>query len=385
MKKYTILLYILIFNTLNSFSQQSIQGTIRSSSSNAPQAEVYVTPTVTLNAPNLNNVVTMNISFSISNEGFGAAPVANVSMQAPFSTLAATPAPGSPQNLNGRYVYTYVITGNVPAQMFLMNIEYPIAFFSFAANPNFNNNYPRLRNDDSGGGTGQGYFYFELNGDDKTNYAQNFYGGTLLNDSDGVPAVEAATALPIKLKNFTADRFNNERASDLKWSSSSEVNADYFDVERSADGFNFEFIGKVKAAGNSNTEQNYSMLDRSIPNSRNQQDVFYYRLKMVDLDGQFEYSDVRSVRFDNESNIDVATYPNPTSGKLYVNISTPDYDETLSTDAFFYDLSGRLVMKKTVSTKGITEIDLDNVTNGAYNVSISHNGKSYQNRIIKTN
>lgn len=195
----------------------------------------------------------------------------------------------------------------------------------------------------------------------------------------------AIIPLPIKLRNFTVGKFGNERISDLRWSSSSEINSDYFDVERSEDGFTFISIGQQDATGNSSTEQNYAMLDRSLPNSRGTQDVFYYRLKMVDLDGKYEYSDVRSIRFDNENNIDVVAYPNPTSGKLFVNISTPDYDETLSTNAFIYDLSGKLVNKSAVSTKGITEINLDNITNGAYNIIISHNGTSYQNRIIKTN
>lgn len=203
-------------------------------------------------------------------------------------------------------------------------------------------------------------------------------------DRTGIAPI-VAVPLPIKLRKFTVERYGEQRVADLTWSSSSEINSDYFDIERSNDGFNFNSIGHVDAAGNSFTEQNYAMLDRSLPNSRESQDVFYYRLKMVDLDGKYEYSDVRSVRFDNDNNIDVTAYPNPTSGKLFVNISTPDYDETLSTNAFIYDLSGKLVMKSAVSTKGITEINLDNMTNGAYNISISHNGKSYQNRIIKTN
>lgn len=195
----------------------------------------------------------------------------------------------------------------------------------------------------------------------------------------------AQQALPIKLRNFTVGKFGNERIADLNWTSSSEVNSNYFDIERSEDGFSFVKIGNQKAAGNSSVEQFYNMLDRSLPNSRGSNDVFYYRLKMVDLDGKYEYSEVRSIRFDNENNIEVLAYPNPTSGKVFVNISTPDFDKSLTTDVFIYDLSGKLVMKTPASTKGITQIDLDNITNGAYDIQVSYNGKSYQNRIIKTN
>lgn len=234
--------------------------------------------------------------------------------------------------------------------------------------------------------TVNGYFDFVIPGfGSPMDPVSKFYGANFNNSDPSNSFVTTEFVLPIKLRNFTVGKFGNERVSDLRWSSSSEINSDYFDVERSEDGFNFISIGQQDATGNSSTEQNYAMLDRSLPNSRGTQDVFYYRLKMVDLDGKYEYSDVRSIRFDNENNIDVVAYPNPTSGKLFVNISTPDYDETLSTNAFIYDLSGKLVNKSAVSTKGITEINLDNMTNGAYNIIISHNGTSYQNRIIKTN
>lgn len=146
------------------------------------------------------------------------------------------------------------------------------------------------------------------------------------NFGDVIATGTLSQVLPIKLKQFTVNKFGNERASDINWSSSSEINSAYFDIERSIDGYTFNAIGNVLAAGNSTTEQFYSMIDRNLPTSRGSQDVFYYRLKMVDLDGKFEYSDVRSVRFDNDSEVEFNTYPNPTAGKVYVKMSTPDTD-----------------------------------------------------------
>jgi hypothetical protein len=220
---------------------------------------------------------------------------------------------------------------------------------------------------------GSGYIYYETALQGCMNYEDNFI------------ATEANIPLPIKLKRFTAERDGDFRASNLEWTSTLEVNASHFDVERSADGFEFSSIGLVKAAGNSNIEQHYSLVDRDIPTTRNKQDVYYYRLKMVDLDGSFEYSDVRSVRFDNDNTIELTYYPNPTSGILQVKMSTPDSDKSESTEAIIYDLSGRITHKQVVSTKGITEIDMSNFTNGSYNIIINHGGKTYNNKVVKTN
>lgn len=220
---------------------------------------------------------------------------------------------------------------------------------------------------------GGGYIYYET----------ALHGCTTLEDN--FVSVDLNISLPIKIKVFTAEKFNDERASNLRWTSSTEVNASHFEVERSSDGFIFEYIDQVTAAGNSNIEQHYALIDRTIPTTRNKQDVYYYRLKLVDLDGSFEYTDVRSVRFDDDANVTFNAYPNPTTSKLYINMSTPAYDETQFTQANVFDLSGKLAYKQNVSTKGITELDLDQLTNGAYNLIIVHNGKTYQNRLIKTN
>lgn len=210
-------------------------------------------------------------------------------------------------------------------------------------------------------------------------------------DSNFTPADVVGTGilsqvLPIKLKDFVVDRVNGKRASDLRWTSSSEVNSDYYQIERSEDGFNWtKSLGTVKAAGNSHVDLNYQFVDDQLPNSRNQQDVYYYRLKMVDLDGSFEYSSVRSVRFDNESGVDIIMYPNPTSSRVYVNMSTNDDINENYVDAHVFDLSGKLVLSQKVSTNGITEIDFSNLPTSAYNINITHNNKTYTNKVIRSN
>lgn len=99
-----------------------------------------------------------------------------------------------------------------------------------------------------------------------------------------------ATVLPIKLLYFTA-KFNGKIV-DLNWSTTNEINNDYFTIERSSDAFNFEPIGFTKGAGNSYQTLFYSTVDK-FPLSG----VSYYRLKQTDFDGSFSFSNIESVVF----------------------------------------------------------------------------------------
>ncbi len=191
--------------------------------------------------------------------------------------------------------------------------------------------------------------------------------------------------LPIKLSDFTADRFADERASDLRWTSTSEINASHYEIERSEDGINFDYVATINAKGNSAITSKYQFIDRELPTARSLQSVYYYRLKMVDLDGEYDYSEIRSVRFDDTDAINISYYPNPTTSRIFINMSTPITDETQSLNATIFDLSGKLVMTKSISTNGITEIDLSQLPTASYNFNVEYAGKQFTNTIIKTN
>ncbi|CAG5067892.1 hypothetical protein DYBT9623_00619 [Dyadobacter sp. CECT 9623] len=92
-------------------------------------------------------------------------------------------------------------------------------------------------------------------------------------------------ALPVKLADFHANI--NECNVRLHWTTTEEINADYFAIERSADARRFAEIGRVNALGNSITNREYQFVD-SLPGARN-----YYRLRQVDLDSTSEYSAIR--------------------------------------------------------------------------------------------
>ena len=105
----------------------------------------------------------------------------------------------------------------------------------------------------------------------------------------GIPG--ALGTLPIKLLSFTG-KLQNENVK-LNWSTSFEQNSKGFEIEKSLDGINFRKIGFVAGAGNSNATRSYSFTDPQRAVEFN-----YYRLKLVDIDNKFDYSDVVLVKND---------------------------------------------------------------------------------------
>ncbi len=102
----------------------------------------------------------------------------------------------------------------------------------------------------------------------------------------------------------------------INWSTASEVNTNYFALERSRDGFEWEVVGEEPAAGNSSTQTNYSFTDESAgPNFEG-----YFRLRQVDIDGKFELFAPLFIICNNDKIGRVEIYPNPSDGKVQVFI-----------------------------------------------------------------
>lgn len=102
--------------------------------------------------------------------------------------------------------------------------------------------------------------------------------------------------LPVKFVGFSAARKSADVL--VQWATSQEINADFYQVERSEDGQKWKSIGKVKAAGTTNYTTNYSYTDQNVA-----QNTVYYRIKQVDVDGRFEYTAIKSVKGDSNTNV----------------------------------------------------------------------------------
>lgn len=177
--------------------------------------------------------------------------------------------------------------------------------------------------------------------------------------------------LPIKLLSFNAHK--NDNVVDLTWTTETEVNNNYFTLERSADGFEFSQIAIVPGAGNSTQELNYARTDYNpLPG------ISYYRLKQTDYDGNFSYSNTVAVRFTNSDKPFVSVGPIP--ARDYVKITTSGEEK--------YQLSliqpdGRLVKEFAENEPGVSALDISDVAPGTYILcAVSAHDQRYL-RIIK--
>ncbi len=153
----------------------------------------------------------------------------------------------------------------------------------------------------------------------------------------------------------------------VTWETASEVNTDVFVVERSLDdGFKFEAIGEVAAAGESVVIRSYEFKDGDV-----RPGTYYYRIKQVDKDGKFEYSDIVSVNIASNGNL-ITLAPNPAHGKSILSI---DLESGKETSVKIFGSDGRLIKTYDLeadSGNGIsTTIEINDLPTGIYSVSIN--------------
>lgn len=119
--------------------------------------------------------------------------------------------------------------------------------------------------------------------------------------------------IPVELLSFNAHLLDNKIVR-LDWTTATELNSDYFSIEKSKDGSKFSPIGQVKAAGHSSQKLDYTYDDATFSTDK----IVYYRLKQVDNDGQFKYSKTVAV-FKKDQNLKLIVYPNPAKDVLIVD------------------------------------------------------------------
>ncbi len=173
-----------------------------------------------------------------------------------------------------------------------------------------------------------------------------------------------ANPLPITLVTFNAHLDKN--VVELKWMTSTEINNDYFTIERSSDIEMWESILKIEGAGNSNAVLNYSTIDKEPLTG-----ISYYRLKQTDFNGDFTYSDIEVIN--NKGLGEIVVYPNPVKDVL--NIKTNCNDCIIKV----YSAIGQLVYNGNEK-----EINTSNWAKGAYEVVIINNdGSLFNTKVIK--
>jgi hypothetical protein len=168
--------------------------------------------------------------------------------------------------------------------------------------------------------------------------------------------------LPVEFLDLKAELINNFVK--ISWTTDSEINSDYFIVERSKDGINFETVSTVQGAANTSSRNSYSVNDNNP-----YEGVTYYRIKQYDFDGYFKYSNIVAV---NIKPIDetVVIYPNPVSVNGVLEISSAESTEQILS---IFDVTGKLVYTKKyslVAGKNQLILETNGLSRGVYFVKI---------------
>lgn len=177
---------------------------------------------------------------------------------------------------------------------------------------------------------------------------------------------DSPSTLPVQFSDFQVVADN--KATKITFSTAIEINNDYFSIERSDDGTNYETVGTIKGAGNSNVDQDYSFVDKNpLPGQS------YYRVKQTDFDGAFNYSIVRSVRhFFHGFNI----YPLTTPDRLSIRTDIENYS------IYIFSTSGQEV-KRFASLSLDNDISLSDLSSGVYLMQVGNAQYQETIRVIK--
>ncbi|MCF8265124.1 MAG: T9SS type A sorting domain-containing protein, partial [Melioribacteraceae bacterium] len=186
--------------------------------------------------------------------------------------------------------------------------------------------------------------------------------------------------VPVELISFSASV--SENAVLLSWNTATEIDNYGFQVERASTGsaadkseFDWEMIGFVEGHGTTNSPQSYSFIDtktsEGFENFEGVNRTFQYRLKQIDFDGKFEYSNVVEIQLDTELKYELFdNYPNPFNPVTTIRFSLPAFDNLHTTSLRIFNILGEQVAELVNSelSPGVHTVtfDANNLSSGIY-------------------
>ena len=174
-----------------------------------------------------------------------------------------------------------------------------------------------------------------------------------------------SSALPVELSGLRA--INNSGHAVIDWSTSSEINSDYYIVEKADDVSDFRAIGNIHAAGTSTQLLEYSFQDPEALNV-----VCYYRLKMIDLNGDFRYT-APLVVLPEQTTIGMNIFPNPSNGEITTIAVNSSNTQTMHLEIF--NETGQLIQQSSFYSGTGTQylpLDANELSSGLYFVRIEN-------------
>jgi hypothetical protein len=161
---------------------------------------------------------------------------------------------------------------------------------------------------------------------------------------------------------------------EVKWATGSEDNNSHFVIERTHDGAHWEVIGDMTGAGFSTVISRYTFIDEN-PYS----DVNYYRVKQVDFDGQFDYSDVVMVHSNIEkADFDIIVYPNSTKDVVTIEWNKGDRNSKI----YVMDINGKVIRSVETNANYSATVDMSNIDSGIYFIQFISNNETKTERLV---
>ena len=187
-----------------------------------------------------------------------------------------------------------------------------------------------------------------------------------------VTIIPGSGTYPIELIHFSAKAHNN--AVEINWATATEENNDFFTIERSQDGHFWEAISLIPGAGNSNEIRSYETHDvNPLPG------VSYYRLKQTDYNGQFTYSKVVSINNEMAHFTDINIYPNPSTGRIFVEAGNVQLNEIEIYNSMGQNVSSQVQIARIGDAE--FSIDLSALPAGYYIVSTPYTSEKNSKEI----
>lgn len=203
----------------------------------------------------------------------------------------------------------------------------------------------------------------------------------------GVPLVDDGTAIiaplggaiPVKLAAFTANLLGNGNSL-LQWTTETELNHRYFEIERSVDAIRFEPRGQVNGNGTSSLTHQYQFTDVWDAATT----IFYYRLKMVDMDGRATYSNIVALRKGRALSAAFTVYPNPFTDNLKIMLTA---NESAMATVQLVNAAGQTVYANRIAVQRGGNVlvlnDLGALSKGVYQLKVVVGEEQWSGAVVR--
>ena len=199
-----------------------------------------------------------------------------------------------------------------------------------------------------------------------TSFSEFTFGSTSSNDN----------ALPVELLYFKAAA--DQGHANLTWATASETNNRHFQVQKQV-GEAWENIGTIKGHGTTIEKQTYNFQDPDVKAGQ----TYYYRLKQVDFDGSYAYSDVKAVTLDGRASSAISIHPNPVSAQLHLTVNTKT---SRNMEVVIQNIYGQQVYQGAMTTQAAANeqtLPVSQLSPGQYVIQLRGDERVVQKQFVK--